>query len=286
MGAAACRGLGRRIGEAGFGGAAMNEFFSGLADMTKSTNRSGHFCRLVMLSVLAAVATGCGTAEYERRIKENLDNQLVESVFTDLYDKAEPIPGTNVQLRIPKYITRETAKAFNEISPDPSGAGKIDPRRVQPPSMKLPGLKVTYEMTVADAPGGPLSYYLYLGAMAPGEAVPGGGTLADSLQQQLMTAFPASDPKPQWIDVEFLTPSTAKIAWKRIQANGDQEFSTGVSGEFKSVPGKIILYVYETQGQHVLIGWRVPKELEKQAKADGLSKVMGGTVEIGGGQTP
>ena len=226
---------------------------------------------------------GCGTADYERRVKDFLDNQLVESVFTDLHEKPVPIAGTTVQLRIPKNITPQSAKAFNESSPDPSGVGKVDLRRVQPPFMKLPGLKATYEMNPPGDAGDPLCYYLYLGALAPGQAVPGGGTLANSLQEQLSTAFPASEPKPQWSDVECLTPSTARIVWKRIQASGDQEFSTGNAGEFKSAPGTIILYLYESQGQQVLIGWRVPKSLEKQAKADGLAKVMGGTVDLGAG---
>ena len=253
--------------------------------MMKLTIRPGRDWWFVLLPAVAT-ATGCGTAEYERRVKDYQDNQLVESVFTDLYEKPEPIPGTTVQLRIPKTITSESAKVFNESSLDPSGVGKIDPRRVQPPFVKLPGLKATYEMTVADAQGGPLSYYLYLVALPSGSPIPGGGTLTDNLQQQLTTAFPAAEPKPEWIEVECLTPSAARIPWKRVQVDGEQEFSTGNSGEFRSVPGTLILYVYEAQGQQVLIGWRVPNDLMKQSRADGLAKVMGGTVEIAAGQTP
>jgi len=240
-------------------------------------------CSLVLLLALAA-AIGCGTAEYERRVKHYTDNQLVESVFTDLFDEPVKVAGTPVKIRFPKSLGQ--AKAFDESSPDPSGAGKIDPRRLQPPFMKLPGLKATYEMTVADAPGGPLTYYLYLGALPAGAPVPGGGALATALQQQLTTAFPASEPKPEWKDIDCLTPTTAHLAWKRIQATGEQEFSTGNPGEFKKVPGTMIIYLYEAQGQQVLIAWRVPKDLEKQSKADGLAKVMGGTVDLGGGPPP
>ena len=249
--------------------------------MTISTIRSGHcFC----LILLTAVAAGCGTAEYERRVKEYTNAQPVDSVFTDLYDKPSPIPGSTVQLRLPKNL--DQAKAFNESSPDPSGTGKIDARRVQPPFMKLSGLKATYEMLVPGDAGGPLCYYLYLAALAAGEPPAGGAALTDSLQQQLTAAFPAANPKLQWTDVACQTPSAAKIAWKRIQVSGDQEFSTGNSGQFKNVPGTLILYLHEAQGIRVLIGWRVPNSLEQQAKADGLAKVMGGTVEVSAAPAP
>ncbi len=171
---------------------------------------------------------GCGTSDYGSRVQKNLDGLLVGSVFTNLYDQPTQIPDTPVQIRLPKLVGSD-ARAFNDKSPG------VDPRQLQPPGMKLPGLKVTYEMQATSDSEGPLNYYLYLGAFRPGESVPGGSTLADAVQKQLATAFPSAG-AAQWTDVECLTPNLNKIAWKQIHVSGDQEFGAAHPGSSKRRP--------------------------------------------------
>jgi hypothetical protein len=215
---------------------------------------------------------GCGTGEYGSRVDKNLDSLLVGSMFTNLYDQASPIPETPIQMRLPKLVASD-ARAFNDRSPG------VDPRQLQPPGMKLPGLKVTYEMQATSDSEGPLNYYLYLGALRPGEAVPGGATLAEAVQKQLAAAFPSAG-AAQWTDVDCLRPDFNRIVWKRIQVDGEQEFGAGAPGQFKKTPGNLVLFVHEAEGNRVLVGWRVPASLDKQVKADDLAKSMCGTVDF------
>jgi len=234
----------------------------------------------VMFATLAA--GGCGTSEYERRVKEGRELLQVGMIFSAIAPTPSEIPGTPILLRLPTFINA-SSKAFTEDSADPRGQGKVDPNRVQPPFLKLPGLRVCYEMTgIEEATGEPRYFYCYL-AVAPVDQ-PGadGKPFEESVQAQLAAKFSA---QPQWEEVKCPIQSGKTVDWKRITVKGPQPFlnTTGAPGS-PDLPGTFELYSKDVDGQRVIIGWRFPNSI-KEPVAD-IARLVAGSITSAAAANP
>jgi hypothetical protein len=239
-----------------------------------------------VLAVSVVVATlaagGCGTSEYERRVKEGRELLQVGMIFSAIAPTPSEIPGTPILLRLPTFINA-SSKAFTEDSADPRGQGKVDPNRVQPPFLKLPGLRVCYEMTgIEEATGEPRYFYCYL-AVAPVDQ-PGadGKPFEESVQAQLAAKFSA---QPQWEEVKCPIQSGKTVDWKRITVKGPQPFlnATGAPGS-PDLPGTFELYSKDVDGQRVIIGWRFPNSI-KEPVAD-IARLVAGSITSAAAANP
>lgn len=218
--------------------------------------------------------SGCGRGAYESRLEGNLGYLRAAALFSDVHDAATTLPGTPVTVRLPKFVNNE-AKAYAEQAGDGG-----DPLRVQPPFMKLPGLRVTYEIPNGDpATGQRVLDYCYLGAVPAGEAAVGGKPLEAFVAESLTAAFPNSPTPPAWSDVSCPNPNGVARTWQMIGASGGQTFPfpSGAPGE---APGAFRLYTAEIEGWRVIIGWRFHDGTFNERKVEDIAKVVAGTVTV------
>jgi hypothetical protein len=135
---------------------------------------------------------------------------------------------------------------------------KINPQRVQPPFLEIPGLKVCYEGTY-DFEGRRLPFYCYL-AVVPGKAGDA-DKLAAELQAELKKKFPSTP--DSWEPVQADTQDGSYIAWKKIRVTADQSFVVQVTGAVPTdLPGDFELWIHELPDYVVLVGWRAPSSID------------------------
>lgn len=220
-----------------------------------------------------AVCPGCGTGEYQRRLEARVAQIQQVAQFSVLYDVPLPLPGTTVSVRIPSLFQI----GFDANTQDPDGGGGlIDPRRLQPPFVTLPGFKLTYEIIFTDSNNNNARrpFYIYMAVATAADAA-AGKPVAEAIREQVATQFPSA----AWEDVSCTSPTGAVVACKRINVSGPQVFYTG-PGQYESLSGVFQLYLHEAQGQHVLIGWRVPDAVSEKANLDQLARLTAGTIVV------
>ena len=211
------------------------------------------FCRHPSAACcLLLLLCGCGTSEYERR----LESRPTTSKFDELYGPQE-LPGVPVSVRVPVLF---------KASPLVEGAlvdGKpIDPRRVKPSLVALPGLKLTYEAFIEDSEGGKLPYYCYVGALNISNNR--GPKPENSIHNEL-AGRPAYESLTEWADYQGETPEGRGNDWKKVRCASEQDFMyTDKNGkqDFRQMPGVIDIFLHEEAGMLVVIAWRMPKSIE------------------------
>lgn len=218
--------------------------------MNKRNSR--FFGRLALVVLGSLVLAGCGTKAYEDRVEKGMGALRTAQMYIGISPEFTEIPGTNVKLRLPKFIDGN-AKAYNDQSAEPNAQGPVNPGRLNPPFLKIPGLRVTYEVAGFDSKMNQgANVYLYLAALPAADAVVEGKPVEEWIQTQLATAFPGA----QWEEVKLPTPSGPQVDWKMITAKGNQAFFDGTLPDSKGLPGMLQLYSKEIDGNQVLIGWR------------------------------
>lgn len=217
---------------------------------------------------------GCGTGAYNEAFTNRLATLKRQAPFTVLTAPVT-LTDTSVQICIPKAFTNQ----LNEGQADPQG-GKIDPRRVQPPFLKLPGFKFAYEAQHDNA-GEITPYYCYLAALPTQDAK--SATLASDLEIELKSAFP--DWGGVWEETEVDSPSGGKVKWKMLEVKGLQFFDVDNPAqnkqEFKKVPGVFQLWLHENEHYQVLVGWRVTEAANQTLLLEKLARRSAGTLMIG-----
>jgi hypothetical protein len=215
---------------------------------------------------------GCGRSEYESRVDSGLNGARIQQTFSVVSPAATEFPGTPLTVRLPKFINA-SCKAYTEDSAGPDGQGKANPLHVQPPFLKLSGLRITYEMSDAlpDSPL-PITYYCYLAAVPAGALAADGKPVEESIQAQLAAGL---NVQPQWETMLCPTEAGPKVEWRKISATGQQPFFE--QGEAtKNFPGVFELYTKEIDELRVFIGWRWPQKLD--ANVSGVAPLVAGSV--------
>jgi hypothetical protein len=211
---------------------------------------------------------GCGTRGYEKLVAQRAADFEQRAQFNQLYADQQ-IEGTSISIRFPQVFKR----SYTAASADPDTGQPIDPRRLQPPFLLLPGFKLCWE-----ALGGPdnarLPYYCYLAVPTAAE-IPAGTSLAETLRSELASKFPGA----AWEDVTCRSLEGALVPWRRLTVSGPQDFHVG-GGQYSLLPGRFQLYLHEAQGQYVIVGWRVPDSIALAANLDQLAELTAGTISV------
>jgi hypothetical protein len=234
---------------------------------------------------LVAAASGCGTSEYNALTAKRANTLYAQAPFRSLYGPT-PLDPTPLSIRVPTVFS----KAYYPDSPHPLDGPKINPQRVQPPFLEIPGLKVCYEGTF-DLEGRRLPFYCYLAAV-PGKAGDA-DKLAAELQAELKKKFPSTP--DGWEDVQADTQDGSYIAWKKIRVTADQSFLVQVTNPVPTdVPGDFELWIHELPDYVVLVGWRSPSSIDgpipdagkgapepKRPDFTKMPKLTAGTLSVG-----
>lgn len=237
--------------------------------------------RFLRRTQLAAFATclllsGCGTGSYEKLMQARLGALQTSAPFKQLFGASE-LAGTPVKVRVPQTFTA----SYAENSPHPDDGQVIKAERLQPPSIPLPGFKLCYEGT-AQGPEGLLPYYCYLCAFPGGalEAIDAEGKLRAKVNEVFGAAA-------AWEDAPAPTPAGANLPWKKISVAGEMLFDNhsgdnlADNAEYKKLPGKFELWMYQANGWVVLIGWREPDAIAGTSNLSILAPLTAGSIEIG-----
>jgi hypothetical protein len=211
--------------------------------------------RLAGIAALVLACAGCGVSQYNSLIGQRLAALRSASKFEGLYAPTQ-IPGTPFSIRVPQAFEH----SYEPNSSHEDDGGPISPDRLQPPFLKLPGLKVTYEGKATSSAGASLPFYCYL-AVQPSQ--PGGvDKLVGQLEGQLKEKFPKAVGAWQPVDAE--TPEGRNVHWRSLRIEADQQFFVK-SGE-KAVPGNMPaifeLWVHDAETHVVIVGWRAPKSID------------------------
>lgn len=205
-------------------------------------------------AALLLLQVGCGMGEYNRLMKRNLGAMRSESKFRNLYAPTQ-LPGTPISIRVPRIYSQsyQADSAHNDDGP------AINPDRLQPPFLRLPGFKLCYEGSVLSG-ADKLPHYCYLAAVPsqPGDA----DKLANQLQAQLNETFPEAT--VSWEPVDAPTPSGFSVHWRKLRLEGEQPFlvKTGDLLAPKTLPGIFELWIHDAGQYVVLVAWRTPKSIE------------------------
>jgi hypothetical protein len=212
--------------------------------------------------------------------------------FATLHDQPITIPQTGVSLRIPSIFDQTSASyapgAISTRDSTPDKEKVVDPKRLHPSFMKIPGLKTTYEVYVSPQGQSAMPVYLYLATEK--KAAPGperAAALAQDLAAQLKAKFTDQDPK--WEDETAASPELSPegaaktLAWKKLAIKVNQEYDGGASGSpsFYERSGQFELWLHDGESDIVLIGWSVPDQIAATVSVAKLSKPVAGTVVIG-----
>lgn len=258
--------------------------------------------RLLVL-ILVVSGSGCGTADYEAKFNDSLSKFRLETPFIELFSEPTHFPETPLSLRLPSYLGEKTA-ALDHKTADPRDPKKpLDANRVEPDFLQLPGHVRTYECFVdvpRDMGVGTLSRPVYCYVAVASDRKESAEDLEAKLRDQLFATFGAlreetlpkgSRKVPQsrgvgdWADITVPTPEGTNMTVRKLVAVGDQTFqyydAKDGTVKIKILPGKYVVYLYNTPGTNVLIAWRAllgtAEHVQMEAKAD----TCVGTIVIG-----
>src|SRR3989304_1525076 len=202
---------------------------------------------------LLGICWGCGTGEYERRLEGRIAEIKTESKFNFL-SQPRDVPDTQVSIRIPQEFKSPPLVEGGEIEGKP-----IDPRRVKPNVINIPGLKLTFEGFIEDANKGKQPYYLYIGVTTDERRANYPRIMVSELKSKSNTTTELSD-------LQAPTPQGRSLDWRKCRATGNQEFFyVPLEGEpsFRRMPGIIDLLFYDQGDILVIMAWRMPSGLEQ-----------------------
>jgi len=217
--------------------------------------RIGHRWSAGAGAILMIVVSGCGTSAYNDLVKDRVAQLRAEVKFQGMYASSQ-IPSSQLKLRIPMIMSN----SYSTASGHPDDGTKINPARLQPPFLNLPGLKLTYETRHKTADGTRLPFYCYI-ASTPGKPGDADRLCAD-FQKRLKQRFP--DTPDTWEAVDADSPTGFAVHWRKLRVVGEQPFFVKGGGmvEARNMPGVFELWVHEGDGQIVILGWRSPQSID------------------------
>ena len=262
----------------------------------------------VALGCAILLQTGCGSSVYEEKFQASLDELKNEAPFRHLYDVATPIPDTPLSVRLPKLFDGR-ASALDAKTPDPKiNTRPLNPDRLQPNFIKLPGYVRTYERfmpTIQTHDTSACYCYIAVTDIDTGSQE----NLEADLRNKLLETFdesrtedakrrggpPVEKGVTEWKEIEVPTPAGGdnKLKLKKIVANGNQTFryyDPQGDGLNKLRHGKYILYFYSNEHdrsdgqpiQFVLIGWRAEEIVanHEEIELEKLGDAVAGTIAL------
>jgi len=213
---------------------------------------TNQFATLALLTVVMSVI-GCGVSAYESRMQDRLAELQRLSKFIDLLnDGPIAVAETGVSLKLPRIFDENSnalvvgAKNESELT--------IDPKRVQPPFVDLPGFQFSYERFAQDDTGVWMPVFCYLAVEDTANIT--AGELKSSIRKGIKDELKTD---ADWEEIQIDSPSGQTADWSRVSVTAPQKFDCTVhGGEYKDFPGRFDLYLHTTDDRHVLIGFRAP----------------------------
>jgi hypothetical protein len=227
---------------------------------------------------------GCGSEAYERKFEESLERVRKASPFATL--TPADLEDARVSLRLPAVFER--GRRFKLDSVHPRDGGRIASNRLDMFLSLLPDkrdFKLCCEAETKDNGKGVMPFYCYVAA-GPIQAE-AAKTLAADIREQLMSQFPAKTSAEwkniDWKTVDVPTPSGGTIRWRKLVVVGMQPFRRAIletSEAPRSMPGRFELYLYQTNGYYVLLGWRAHASFVDQVQLSQLAETTAGTLVV------
>lgn len=226
---------------------------------------------------------GCGTGAYEERMAATYQKLNSAPTFrvklSEMYGympEGDALAGGKVNLRLPMVFE----KVFNESTKGENGI-PIEPQKLFPAGVKLPGYNRTYEALAKDDAQAEWPYYLYVAA----QAAPEGSV--DQHAAELLAALKEKAPTTPdaWENVELPTPEGAVLKWKKLRIVDEfmtDHFDPQGNQGYAKFPGVIELYLLEQDGCQVILGWRAVAATEEPTLVADRVKLAAGTLQING----
>ncbi|MCH8921888.1 MAG: hypothetical protein IIA67_01930, partial [Planctomycetes bacterium] len=272
----------------------------------------------VLCLAVVLTAAGCGSGAYQEQFDKALSEQQQRSDEVGKFDNAisqlqaerQLISGNwpQLSLRRPNAFISADAKSAAQVyikgDPHRYDKGMIVPNRLHPPFMataetEIPGFLRCYESLVSGNDGEDdkqfTPYYMYVAVVpavqaAPDDApdAPVDNSPAADIHARL-TAGLGFDPG-DWEEIECMREewdddSAAKLSWKRLSVEAEQEFLVYKNEKEPAVAemlsGRFDVCLYEGKKYHVIIAWRVPLErgVEADFDLDAIQKACLGTLQ-------
>lgn len=244
--------------------------------MNKPSKNASRLLSLLLLLPFAA-GLGCGQGTYDARMKERLTELKRGTPFLKyLYVTEVEVPETNVSFRLPLIFEHRNTNAWVMGAED--NGRPLDPIRIQPPFVALPGFRFCYE-AFGRFPNAPsdMPVYGYVALVDAKEQT--ADALTSSISQAVAAAFP--DEKAAWEPVQVLRPDGGSLAVKRLSVTGQQRFDcTSRGGDDKPYDGRFDLYLVSSKTSHVLLGWRAPIQVTEKFDFFSAAETAVGTLQV------
>jgi len=219
---------------------------------------------------------GCGKSEYEATMLSSVKDLAFGSRFIDNLhiDATEVLEGIS-ELRLPTYVPSD-ALTLTMASRD-RYRKPMDPDRIQPPGLRIPGFRYTYEMIIdaGDAKNKETLCWYFA-------AVPATEKLA-AIEAKIKSGAAKTVPKsrPAFVDASLDTPERTKIAYRKMSVTGTQLFNADVdTPEDIQRAGQFDVYIHTTATHHVIIAIRGTTGAIEAANAMDHASYALGTLKI------
>jgi len=239
---------------------------------------------LAALVLLLVACLGCGTGEYNRRLEATKQRLKEESEFFKGMYPAKQLPDTSIMFQVPRELFQGENREETPLQERSEEEKKsIDAGRLIPPLVTLSGLKLTYEGLFSYADGSKIAYYCYLAAWKPMRS--GGRGAAENVQRTLRNQLrkEVADSEVTSGPVECETPTGRSLWWHRLQSTHKQNFyfvEKDQKPSSRNVPGTMEFYTREEGDLVLLIGWRVPKDIQRHIGLSEWGPRVAGSVTV------
>jgi hypothetical protein len=255
---------------------------------------------VVALALLLVVVAGCGQGEYDRRLEASVAVLQQAGKFSDLERDPRPVFETPFTIRMPFAF----GLLFTTSSTKPGSNDTFTSDELQPPFVKLPGIRFLRQGGASADGRTSLPYFYYVAGYRPDtqvapppaaeEAKPADGASEapkpkpaaavdpelESIRKTLLDAFP-DEKDLAWEPVSCTTPrGNGRAEWQRLKVHGPQHFEFfGNPESGQTLPGTFELWAYDQNGWRILIGWRAPDALVDKAPIEKWAALAAGTIQ-------
>lgn len=262
---------------------AMQPKNCGTSDTTETRRLLQRSFVLTALAGLLVSAAGCDLGTYDQRAKARLEflnerSAMSSLLRSDQYSLLGDAQGQGTGVSILHPILFADPQGY-------LGADQIDvePKRVIPPGIPLPGLIYTHEWFVPAADGTNLACYMYHCVLPNYDENPA-EVVMEQFSASVANALP--DATLSWETVELPRLSEGTITWQCLKLVAGQEFAAYNEGDaeirYEPKQGQLWLCLYSTPQYHIVLGWRFPAEVNDSAGVQAAAEACMGSLLLDG----
>lgn len=208
--------------------------------MLRFYRQNSQTSRALALALASSLSVaGCGTGEYNDRMKARAEELQFTGNFEDNLRSDTVSVSPDCTLRLPKL--------FDGDPPPSSNAA--------PPSVcNIPGLNTTHQKFVAEGEKA-FPFYCYFASTPITE-----GLKADAFKAAIEAEVAKSGATGgKFTPVTVNTPSGQSVTWDLLTVTSMQNFAGKPPAPDSSIEGRFDLYFKSSGANFILVGWRAPK---------------------------